>query len=128
MLIKDVDEDLVAFLCRSLWVEEEDASESLFSKRIYKGTDCGAWLAFENSKTITLGSIVEGVDFGTEVHTLVWPFTKEDFWEALEAIEDEARYIWDQTHGCEDCNTEGEWGHQAINPNCKTCEGEGSII
>lgn len=120
--------ELRDFLCEELWVEPEHACADRFSNRVYKGTDCGAWLGIVDSRTIMMGSIVEGCDFGTESHTLEWPFTKEAFWDVLEDIESEASYIWDQTHGCEDCGIEGEWGHPAINPECKTCKGQGEII
>lgn len=111
------------FLCFST----EDY-EKLISRAISKATQCGAWLKIINHKTIMLGSIVEGCDFGTETYTLVWPFTATEFWETLDEIEGEAAYIWDQTHGCECCHTEGEWGHDAIDPLCKNCKGQGAVI
>ena len=120
--------ELRDFLCEELCVEKERADAGMFSHRVYKGTNCGAWLGIQDSRTIMVGSIVEGCDFGTESHTLEWPFTKEAFWAALDDVESEARYIWDQTHGCNDCGIEGEWGHLAINPECKTCHGGGAVI
>ena len=120
--------ELRDFLCEELDVEKERADAGVFSHRVYKGTTCGAWLAIMDSRTIMVGSIVEGCDFDTDTITLEWPFTKKVFWSALDAVENEADYIWSQTHGCEDCKTEGEWGHDAINPECKTCHGQGAII
>lgn len=124
----DDHEQMLNLLCDELEVNpnSEHIQEQL-SRRIYKGTDCGAWIKVEGIVT-TIGSIVEGVDFGTETHELTWPFTKDDFWTAVHKVEEEARYIWEQTHGCDDCNCEGEWGHPAINPNCTTCGGDGDII
>jgi hypothetical protein len=78
---------------------------------------------------VTVGSIVEGVDWGTDTHTLRYPFEIQDFWDALQAVEDEANEIWHDTHGCDDCGMEHpEWGTQMINLECKTCNGEGAII
>ena len=105
-------------------------------RNIYKFTACGAWV-FEDEQGVGLGSIVEGVDEGTETYKLNYPFTINQFQDALQAVEDEAEEIWKATHGCEDCNDHpqvNEWGNETefgawpINPECKTCEGEGTII
>ncbi|MBO00359.1 MAG: hypothetical protein CL438_06845 [Acidimicrobiaceae bacterium] len=108
-------------------------------RNTYKYTTCGAWI-HESDWGVALGSIVEGVDEGTQTYTLNYPFTIEEFWEALQAVEDEAAEIWKATHGCEDCHDEPHasplhrgrtWrSYRAwpINPDCKTCEGEGVII
>ena len=120
---------MLTLLCDELGVDiSADELESRLSRRVYKGTACGAWLQLDDSTSITVGSIVEGCDFGATPISLSWPFTNDEFWQALQDIEDECKYIWDQTHGCDDCDTEGEWGHPAINPNCKTCKGDGAII
>ncbi len=97
-------------------------------RNTYKFTSCGAWI-HESDWGIALGSIVEGVDEGTETHTLNYPFTIEEFWKALESVEDQAQEIWNATHGCEDCGDECvDTGYTPINPECKTCEGFGTII
>lgn len=95
------------------------------------GTVLTVYLSVPVTKTvlgITIGSIVEGVDFDASPVDLQFPFTIEELDKAIQSVEDECEYIWQQTHGCEDCNTPGEWGHDAINPNCPTCRGEGIII
>ena len=98
-------------------------------RNIYKYTACGAWVS-EDEQGVELGSIVEGVDEGTEIHSLTYPFTIDQFQNALQSVEDEASEIWKATHGCEDCDPEmdSEQGFAAINPDCKTCEGAGVII
>lgn len=78
-------------------------------------------------KQLSVGSIVEGCDFGTGIQYLPFPFEEQAWWDALQAVEDEASYIWDQTHGCPDCGMEGEWGHPAINYDCPTCHGVGVV-
>jgi len=122
---------MLQLLCDELSVDiaaYEDIGARL-SNRVYKGTDCGAWLQIDDSTSITVGSIVEGCDFGASPVSISWPFTKDKFWESLQEVEDECKYIWEQTHGCDDCGGgEGEWGHPAINPNCPTCKGHGAII
>lgn len=80
---------------------------------------------------LSVGSIVEGVDFDCEtievpVHPLI--DLRKRLYGAVEAVNREADYIWSQTHGCPECKTEGEWGHPAINPKCKACKGEGVIL
>jgi len=124
--------------------ERVEAMQKIASRRVYKATDCGAWLAFRGDAEvgevgITVGSIVEGADFGTEEHTLDYPFTADAFWSSLDEIEKEASYIWKQTHGCESCWPEGtadDWGNEfepgevggPINPNCPECQGEGAVL
>lgn len=108
--------------------------QKLIARAIYKGTSCGAWLEVEESG-IKAGSIVEGVDQETSVQSLQYPFTKEQFWAAIKAVEDEAKEIWDETHGCdgcwegcEDCGEKELGQYIPVNPNCKSCGGEGVII
>ena len=98
-------------------------------RNIYKYTACGAWVT-EDEQGVTLGSIVEGVDEGTETHSLTYPFTIDQFQDALQSVEDEADEIWKATHGCEDCNMVSDFheGLHAVNPECKTCKGEGMIF
>ncbi|MAH29946.1 MAG: hypothetical protein CL959_04635 [Euryarchaeota archaeon] len=105
-------------------------------RNVYKYTSCGAWI-IETEYGVGLGSIVEGVDEGTETHALNYPFTIDQFQDALQSVEDEADEIWKATHGCEDCHdhpqadewgNENEFGAWPINPDCKTCKGEGAII
>ena len=116
----------------------------------YRYTNCGAWFSFEGRSNggwdhwleiqlrddplynsggkVTVGSIVEGVDYGTDEHTLQFPFTLVEFDQALDDVEKEATHIWNETHGCDDCGIESECGGQAINPDCPTCKGEGIIM
>tara|TARA_R110002051_G_scaffold65415_2_gene118660 strand:+ start:277 stop:663 length:387 start_codon:yes stop_codon:yes gene_type:complete len=111
----------------------EETFEQL-KRNVYKYTSCGAYVAEvdppDKPKALLLSSIVEGVGDGTEIHCLYYPFTIDQFQDALQAVEDEASEIWKATHGCEDCDPEmdSEQGFAAINPDCKTCEGEGVII
>ena len=129
------------------FIEARNCGEKDFSevkRSTYKYTTCGAWIAQEE-QGIKVGSIVEGCDEETESHEVNYPFEIADFWKALESVEKEAEEIWDGTHGCEDCHTEAqvdEWGNErfisyvdqnefgnwSINPECKTCEGEGVIL
>jgi hypothetical protein len=127
-------------------------------RALYKGTDCGVSIGIklesENDETyycddlykfdvktpvvaILISSIVEGVDATTE--TVEINITKKGtrktgtiikrLFAACEAVEKEAKYIWDQSHGCEDCGVgEGEYGEFAVNPKCKSCHGRGIVI
>ena len=106
---------------------EKDFTE--VKRATYKYTSCGAWIA-EEDDGITIGSIVEGCDEGTSVYTLAYPFEIDLFWDTLDKVDKEAEKIWNDTHGCEDCGIVSELheGLHAINPECKTCEGEGIII
>jgi hypothetical protein len=72
---------------------------------------------------IRIGSIVEGTDAEVTPVELLYPFTKDDLDKAIERVEIEASHIWDETHGCDDCGMDG-----AINPNCESCHGQGTIL
>tara|TARA_R100000664_G_scaffold32559_1_gene47686 strand:+ start:884 stop:1177 length:294 start_codon:yes stop_codon:yes gene_type:complete len=62
-------------------------------KNTFKYTDCGAWIQSQPDG-IAVGSIVEGSDADCTPHKLEYPFELDEFWEALQAIEDEAKEIW----------------------------------
>jgi len=97
------------------------------ARSVYKYTSCGASIN-EVPGGVSVSSIVEGAEACTPVHALLYPFTGEAWDGAVQAVEDEAKEIWDNTHGCDDCGPE-EWdGSRPINPNCKSCKGEGAII
>jgi len=99
---------------------------------------------YKHHTGLTVGSIVEGVDYDCDPVTVTYPFELDEFWKALKAVEDQADHIWKDTHGCEDCHpnqgdgrwwpvvnehgAEVEFGAWPINKECKTCEGEGTII
>ena len=105
-----------------------EVSVAQAKRSTYKYTSCGAWLETDK-EGVSVGSIVEGSDQGTETYKLNYPFEIKDFWNSLDAVEQEAQEIWNDTHGCADCGEENlETGYTAINPECKTCEGEGIII
>jgi len=124
--VNNLDDFLKARLC----------SETTFDavkRNTYKYTNCGAWIMEEivdgDTVGITVGSIVEGVDWDVVPITLKYPFKIDSFWEAQQAVEDEADGIWKDTHGCDDCGIlHPEYGTQVVNPKCKSCEGDGVIV
>ena len=63
------------------------------SRSTYKYTSCGAWVS-EDEQGVTLGSIVEGADYDCQSITLKYPFKIDEFWRAIQSIEDEADLIW----------------------------------
>lgn len=80
---------------------EKDAVEMLggadratAARRLYKDTECGAWIEFEDDG-IRIGSIVEGCDFGTAIYPLKYPFEEDAFDERIKAIEAEADALWE---------------------------------
>jgi hypothetical protein len=134
------------------------------ARNAYKYTDCGAWLSVEvwhedGNKlvhgdavrdlatdapitAIHVGSIVEGVEHGTEVHII--DLLDDAFEEpsmaaaaynaALAAVEQEANDIWQDTHGCPTCakhwgeDSEGNDGMTPIWPDCPDCDGDGAVF
>jgi hypothetical protein len=93
----------------------------------YKYTSCGPYLTV-GPESIVIGSIVEGVDWGTQDHVLNWPFTVKDVRRAMKDVEDEADEIWRDTHGCDECVPSQYDGYRTITPGCPGCSGEGIII
>lgn len=82
---------------------------------------------------ISVSSIVEGVDATVEGEKIVWTSGKSptlaDFWNLVESVNDEAEVIWNDTHGCDDCNgCEGAYGGKQVDLNCKSCKGSGVVI
>ena len=115
-------EDMLQFL------KQEYPSD--IARGVYKYTDCGASAHFpDNLAEVHLSSIIEGVEQCTETHVMKWPFTWDQWWAALKDIESEAGEIWNATHGCDNCGPEDDMtGYRSINPDCKTCHGEGAVI
>ncbi len=72
------------------------------AKAVFKGTVCGAWLAFEfaaeenGGSFLLVGSIVEGSDVDCQTIRLKLPTTGEELGNALEAVEEEAAQIWNE--------------------------------
>tara|TARA_R100001086_G_scaffold199616_1_gene115787 strand:- start:63 stop:365 length:303 start_codon:yes stop_codon:yes gene_type:complete len=62
-------------------------------KNTFNYTNCGAWIE-THPDGIAVGSIVEGSDADCTPHYLKYPFELDEFWKALQAIEDEAEQIW----------------------------------
>ena len=94
-------------------------TEEACERRIYKSTACGAWIKFTESGVV-IGSIVEGLDFGTATYPLHFGtgFTSKDIQDRIDAVEREASDLWD-------------WGNVTYdrtgrrNPNGKTMAEQG---
>lgn len=121
---------------RSRWVH----SDELHTLGTWKDLD-------EKGVLITallVGSIVEGVDFGTDDIELEIDQLDEEpeafrkrFYAALDEVEDQAQAIWNDTHGCDVC--QAHWaaegfgdgtldGAVPIWKECPDCEGHGIVI
>jgi len=135
----------------------------------YKYTDCGAsvgvlihrgldseWIydsdALRNLKpddfimALSVNSIVEGVDEGTDSHIVdlfdeafeTPEMAADAYARALEEVEKEAADIWNDTHGCETCakhwnetietELEGDDGVTPVWVDCPDCGGQGSAF
>jgi len=89
--------------------------------------------------SFTVGSIVEGVDYGTEDIEVIANQLEEmptefrnRFDKALQEVEKEAESIWNDTHGCESCAN--HWGidlNEEFSPiwtDCPDCKGSGTTL
>lgn len=93
------------------------AHHHVMKKALYRDTNCGAWIEFEDAG-IKVGSIVEGLDFGTNIYPLSYPFTSEDLEKRVQAIEAEAHalWVWCNEDGCEGDAPDVGWDYQHLDP------------
>jgi hypothetical protein len=112
----------VGFLVDGNWVYCDSLPTEPIADTLRTREVCGARIT----------GYVEGWDGDCEAHTLAKTrgslLGVDDYWKAVEDADMEADYIWKETHGCDDCGTPGEYGGNAINPECRTCKGQGAII
>ena len=78
--------NLKEFLLKQEDVGRKTVSRSSEKASTYKYTTCGAWIEV-NKEGISVGSIVEGCDEGTETHELKYPGSIWKFWSALEDVD-----------------------------------------
>ena len=76
----------------------------LLAKRVYRDTKYGVRLEDTGYDRIRFQTIVEGTDIEIVGNDLVWPFTEEDFWNALQEVEELADEAWN------DWKSQGEDG------------------
>ena len=84
--------------------------------------------------TVYLSAIVEGVDRCTKTHvvSMAKPNAISRFDKALQAVDEEAGEIWDETHGCDSCaehfGINRKVGYSPIWDGCPSCHGVGTVI
>ncbi len=82
------------YLNQLYWGDMETRNEELIKRRVYKHTDCGAWIEFKEDG-IKLGSIVEGSDYGADSIELSWKEIPAKFTDSLDVIEYQCDLIWE---------------------------------
>lgn len=85
------------------FIGANDPTEESLSHRVYKDTCCGAWLSIAHNPDGTLwgvkiGSIIEGSDACVEPVELGFPFSQEDWDEAIRSVEEEAERLWNEAN------------------------------
>jgi len=130
---------------------EQEVTEWVHSDDLYR---LGSWSDMDSQGVLVIafmvGSIVEGVDYGTGDYEIEVKQLDEEpeqfakrFFNMVEEVDAEANSIWNDTHGCETCakhwHQEGliEWGKGGQNGNdgmttiwkdCPACGGAGVVI
>ena len=97
------EEDLVFYNEVDLWaaISEDDTPEEE-ARQLLKGlarenTSFGVWLEFEEER-IAVGCIVEGAEDDVIPVYLRWPFTLQEYYDVLEAVNHEAeRLFWESS-------------------------------
>ena len=130
-------------------IEPDGFNEFPFDQLVSEWVDCGelsrlgTWKDMDQQgmlvTSLLVGSIVEGVDYGTDNIEVDAKQTEEDpseyrkrFDAALIEVEQQADSIWNDTHGCEACAE--HWGinlDDEMSPiwtECPDCDGTGSVI
>lgn len=71
-------------------------------RRVYKDTDCGAWVDLQDPKSVLVGTIVEGSDVEPIVapRRLHYPCDAKLWDQAVEAIEADAEACWQHVNEC----------------------------
>ena len=89
----------VAEWCCISWQDytELEDIERAIAKAIYKGTDSGAWIQFDED-SVKFAGYVEGWDGELPPVELHWPFTEQVFWDSMEETDSEACNMWDMVH------------------------------
>ena len=82
---------------------------------------------------LEVGSIVEGLDVECDSVVVELEDTDPDtfsknYWAAVDAVNEEASQLWDETHGCPDCFGHGDEELHPIDPECQSCGGFGVVI
>ena len=148
--------DCGAYMCMTIEYLEvtgtcfDDYHEQMVRKTISADDlhELGTWKAMDEqgqlAVSFTVGSIVEGVDYGTddiEVETKQLNEEPSEFRKrfdaALKEVEQQAQAIWQDTHGCESC--QAYWTDQGVDLDdsgglvpvykyCPDCQGHGTSI
>ena len=134
--------------------EPDGFNEFPFDQMVSEWVHCGelsrlgTWKDMDSQgmlvTALLVGSIVEGVDYGTDDIEVVANQTDEDpsdyrtrFDAALTEIENQAKSIWNDTHGCESCvaywtdqglDIDDSGGLVPVYKYCPDCKGHGTII
>ena len=135
-------------------IEPDGFNEFPFDQLVSEWVDCGelprlgTWKDMDSQGVLVtallVGSIVEGVDYGTDNIEIDAKQTDEDpaeyrkrFDAALTEVEQQADSIWNDTHGCESC--QAYWTDQGLDIDdsgglvpvykyCPDCRGSGVSI
>ena len=135
-------------------IEPDGFNEFPFDQLVSEWVDCGelsrlgTWKDMDSQGVLVtallVGSIVEGVDYGTDNIEVEAKQTDEDpsdyrtrFDAALTEVEQQADSIWNDTHGCESCvaywtdqglDIDDSGGLVPVYKYCPDCQGSGVSI
>ena len=113
-------------------------TDSSIAHRVYKDTDCGCPAGI-NERGFWVTGYCEGSDREHEVYRVEFPCDSDDIDKAIEQADKDGCATWNDTHGCEDCWSDGscdEYGNAfepgevggPVDPKCPTCGGHGIIL
>ncbi len=87
------------------------------NKAIYKGNNNASVQIIDNN-TLQVGGSVENSEAAVTADALTWPFSKDDFWQAVTWVDQETGALWEECH-CSSCGSELD-GEEAYY--CLACE------
>jgi hypothetical protein len=99
MKINNCRELWAAWMGERSWAEEETEEKSiaLLEKWVFRGTKCGCIFGI-NENGVYVGGYAEGSDAELPIYTLVYPFTLEEWTEALDHADAEGIEEWDRAN------------------------------
>lgn len=102
-------------------------TDESIARRLYKDTNCGISF-WTDGKRVVVAGYCEGSERECPPHAFEFPFEERAFDEAVEEADNEGCEVWNDTHGCEKCNTSEIDGDKPVDPNCQACGGAGMVI
>lgn len=138
IMSKDINEDMLDALKEWFSLDkdaDQDRTYNTISKQLYKTTECGVMFDMEYNRVGVTG-YCEGSDSELETIWLTWPFSNDQFFEAVDRADQMGVEEWNRFMGCPTCEKHWKkvWEENGIRSegkdipvwkDCPECGGQG---